>query len=158
MALVRFDDQCCHRDLYRDHRGDRCRLWSLSCGDGDRQVPGGLQLIFETVIEQIERRMERNLGIRTAPFVVPLAVSLFFFILISNWLAIVPHSWENYVRPPTSDVNLTFALSFFVIILVHLTGLRTKDKHYFRHFVRPYRSCSRSTCGCRKHRFCHATC
>lgn len=41
------------------------------------KVPSGLQLIFETVIEQIERRVERNLGIRTAPFVVPLAVSLF---------------------------------------------------------------------------------
>ncbi len=25
-----------------------------------------------------------------------------------------------------------------MIILVHLTGLRTKGKNYFRHFVRPY--------------------
>jgi F-type H+-transporting ATPase subunit a len=103
------------------------------------KVPSGLQLVFETVIDQIERQVERNIGIRTAPFVVPLAVSLFFFILISNWLAILPHAWEEYVRPPTSDVNLTFALSFFVLILVHLTGLRTKGKHYFRHFARPYR-------------------
>ena len=115
----------------------------VSCGlylaaKATAEVPSGLQLIFETVIDQIERQVERNIGIRTAPFVVPLAVSLFFFILISNWLAIVPHSWEEYVRPPTSDVNLTFALSFFVIILVHLTGLRAKGKHYFRHFVRPF--------------------
>ena len=101
-------------------------------------VPSGLQLVFETVTDQIERQVESNVGIRTAPFVVPLVISLFFFILISNWLAILPHAWEEYVRPPTSDVNLTFALSFFVIILVHITGLRIKGKRYFQHFTKPY--------------------
>ncbi|MGH3777629.1 MAG: F0F1 ATP synthase subunit A [Pseudonocardiaceae bacterium] len=102
------------------------------------KVPSGLQLAFETVTTQVERQVESNVGIRTAPFVVPLAIALFFFILISNWMAILPHAWEAYVRPPTSDVNLTFALAVFVIILVHLTGIRVKGKHYFRHFIEPY--------------------
>jgi F-type H+-transporting ATPase subunit a len=102
------------------------------------KVPSGLQLTFEAVTDQVERQVESNMGIRTAPFVVPLAISLFFFILISNWLAILPHAWEEYIRPPTADVNLTFALSFFVIILVHVTGIRVKGKHYFKHFVEPY--------------------
>ena len=102
------------------------------------KVPSGLQLTFETVTTQVERQVESNVGIRTAPFVVPLAIALFFFILISNWMAILPHAWEEYVRPPTSDVNLTFALAFFVIILVHITGIRVKGKHYFRHFIEPY--------------------
>jgi F-type H+-transporting ATPase subunit a len=96
-------------------------------------VPSGLQLAFETVTEQVERQVENGIGIRTAPFVVPLAISLFFFILISNWLAILPHAWEEYVRPPTADVNLTFALSFFVIILVHITGARIKGGSYAKH-------------------------
>ncbi|HEX2299711.1 MAG TPA: FoF1 ATP synthase subunit a [Pseudonocardiaceae bacterium] len=99
-------------------------------------VPSGLQLAFETVTEQVERQVES--GIRTAPFVVPLAISLFFFILISNWLAILPHAWEEYVRPPTADVNLTFALAFFVIILVHLTGLRVKGVSYLKHVFAPF--------------------
>ncbi|MBV9140758.1 MAG: F0F1 ATP synthase subunit A [Pseudonocardiales bacterium] len=102
------------------------------------KVPNGLQLTFEAVTDQVERQVEGTVGIRTAPFVVPLAISLFFFILIANWLAILPHAWEEYVRPPTADVNLTFALAFFVIILVHLTGIRTKGKRYFKHFVQPY--------------------
>jgi F-type H+-transporting ATPase subunit a len=101
-------------------------------------VPSGPQLIFETVTEQVERQVEGNVGIRTAPFVVPLAIALFFFILISNWLAILPHAWEEYVRPPTADVNLTFALAFFVIILVHATGIRVRGRSYFKHFVQPY--------------------
>ncbi len=102
------------------------------------KVPSGLQLTFEAVTDQVERQVESNIGIRTAPFVVPLAISLFFFILISNWLAILPHAWEEYVRPPTSDVNLTFALAIFVMILVWATGIRVKGKHYFKHFVEPY--------------------
>lgn len=101
-------------------------------------VPSGLQLAFETVTEQVERQVESGIGIRTAPFVVPLAISLFFFILISNWLAIVPHAWEEYVRPPTADVNLTFALAFFVIILVHLTGLRVNGVGYLKHVFAPF--------------------
>lgn len=101
-------------------------------------VPSGLQLVFETVTKQVERQVESNLGIRTAPFVVPLALALFFFILISNWLAILPHAWEAYVRPPTSDVNLTLALGLFVMITVWVTGIRVQGKHYFRHFVEPY--------------------
>jgi F-type H+-transporting ATPase subunit a len=101
-------------------------------------VPGRLQLIFETVTEQVERQVESALGVRTAPFVVPLAISLFFFILISNWLAILPHAWEEYVRPPTSDVNLTFALSLLVMIMVWATGIRVKGKKYFKHFIEPY--------------------
>jgi len=102
-------------------------------------VPSGLQLTFETVTEQIEEQVEDQIGIRTAPFVVPLAISLFFFILISNLLSIVPHAFEEYVRPPTSDVNLTFALAFFVIILVHITGIRVRGaRAYFGHFAKPY--------------------
>lgn len=100
-------------------------------------VPSGLQLMFETVTNQVERQVESNVGIRTAPFVVPLALSLFFFILISNWLAILPHAWEEYIRPPTADVNLTFALAIFVMILVWATGIRVKGTHYFKHFVQP---------------------
>ncbi len=52
--------------------------------------PKGLQLFFETVTAEVEDRVEDSLGIETAPFVVPLAFGLFLFILIANWLAIVP--------------------------------------------------------------------
>jgi F-type H+-transporting ATPase subunit a len=102
-------------------------------------VPSGLQLTFETVTQQIEEQVEDQVGVKTAPFVVPLAITLFFFILISNLLSILPHAWENYIRPPTADVNLTFALAFFVIIVVHITGIRTRGaKQYFAHFAKPY--------------------
>lgn len=102
------------------------------------QVPSGLQLTWETVVRQVEDQVEESLGIRTAPFVVPLGIALFFFILVADWLTIVPHAFESHVYPPTADVNLTFALAFLVIIMVHVTGVRVKGKHYFRHFFEPY--------------------
>ncbi|MFN2478801.1 MAG: F0F1 ATP synthase subunit A [Pseudonocardiaceae bacterium] len=104
------------------------------------KVPSTLQLAFEAVTEQVERQVESNVGIRTAPFVVPLAIGLFFFILIANWISILPHATEEYVRPPTADVNLTFAMSIFVMILVWVTGIRVQGKHYFGHFVEPYKA------------------
>ena len=102
-------------------------------------VPSGLQMAFETVTEQIEQQVEDQIGVRTAPFVLPLAITLFVFILIANWISVLPHAWEQYIRPPTADVNLTFALAFFVIILVHITGIRVRGaRHYFGHFLKPY--------------------
>lgn len=102
-------------------------------------VPSGSQLFVETVISQVEEQVEDQVGIKTAPFVVPLAVALFFFIFFANLLALVPHVFDEYVRPPTSDVNLTFALAFFVIVLVHITGIRVRGaRKYFAHFAQPY--------------------
>ena len=56
------------------------------------------------------------MGLKTAPFVVPLALTLFLFILIANWIAIIPTGHHpEYVPPPASDVNLTYALALIVI-------------------------------------------
>src|SRR5689334_16394149 len=74
--------------------------------------PGKIQLFYETVIGEVEDQVESTMGLRVAPFVVPLAVTLFLFILIANWIALVPtgHGPE-WVPPPASDVNLTYALA-----------------------------------------------
>src|SRR5262245_32159341 len=70
-------------------------------------VPKGPQLLFETVTSTVERQVEPTLGIRTAPFVVPVSIVLFFFILTVNWLSIMPTGHHpDSPRPPASDVNL----------------------------------------------------
>jgi F-type H+-transporting ATPase subunit a len=103
--------------------------------------PGKLQLMWEGLVEQIEAQVESTMGLRTAPFAVPLAITLFVFILIANWLAIIPTPGDpEYMPPPASDVNLTYAMALFVIVLIHVTGVRKKGlwgfyKHMFR---KPY--------------------
>ena len=87
-------------------------------------VPGKLQLGFEGLVNYIEDLVESAMGLRVAPFVVPLATTLFAFILIANWVEIVPT--KDKLISPTSDINLTAALAIFVLGWVHLTGVRKK--------------------------------
>lgn len=99
-------------------------------------VPSGPQLVWETVVGGIENQVEDSIGKRVAPFVVPLATALFFFILISNWLELIPT--QDHLTSPTADVNLTFALAGVVIVWMHITGVRKRGGgRYFGHFFKP---------------------
>lgn len=104
--------------------------------------PSGIQLFFETVTSQVETQVEETMGVRTAPFVVPLAITLFLFILIANWLSILPsfhtHAGNEVIPPPASDANLAYAMAFLVIIWMHVTGIRNKGfRGYYHHLVTP---------------------
>ncbi|MDT4909351.1 MAG: F-type H+-transporting ATPase subunit a, partial [Pseudonocardiales bacterium] len=103
--------------------------------------PTKLQLAFEAVVQYVEKQVEDTMGIKTAPFVVPLAMALFLFIFISNLLAIVPTGHHpEYAPPPASDVNLTYALAVLVIGTMHVVGIRKKGlRGYYGHlFRKPY--------------------
>lgn len=102
--------------------------------------PSGVQLFFETVTSQVEEQVESTMGVRTAPFVVPMAIALFLFILIANWLAIVPTGHHpEYVPPPASDANLAYALAVLVILTMHVTGIRKKGfRGYYHHLFTPH--------------------
>ncbi|MDQ2748379.1 MAG: F0F1 ATP synthase subunit A [Chloroflexota bacterium] len=103
--------------------------------------PTKLQLAFETITQQVEAQVEGSMGIKTAPFVVPLAMALFLFILIANLIAIVPTGHHpEYAPPPASDVNLTYALAILVIGTMHVVGIRKKGfRGYYGHlFRKPY--------------------
>jgi F-type H+-transporting ATPase subunit a len=102
--------------------------------------PGKLQLIYETVVEQVESQVEESIGIKTAPFVVPLALTLFLFILTANLLALIPTGHHpEYMPPPASDVNFTYALAIIVIVWMHVAGVRKRGvRGYYHHLVQPY--------------------
>ena len=87
-------------------------------------VPGKLQLVFESLVDYIQNLVEDSFGVKVAPFVVPLATTLFAFILIANWVEIVPT--EDKLISPTSDINLTAAMAVLVLVWVHVTGIRKK--------------------------------
>jgi F-type H+-transporting ATPase subunit a len=102
--------------------------------------PGKLQLTYEAVVEQVEAQVEESIGIKTAPFVIPLAMTLFLFILVANWIALVPTGHHpEYVPPPASDVNLTYALALTVVVWMHIVGIRKKGfRGYYHHLFQPY--------------------
>ena len=93
-------------------------------------VPDGVQLFFEAVTIQMRNQIEATIGMRIAPFVLPLAVTLFVFILIANWLSVLPLQYTNaegknveLFQPPASDINFVLALAVFVFVCYHLAGI-----------------------------------
>jgi F-type H+-transporting ATPase subunit a len=98
-------------------------------------TPSKIQLMWEGVVNEVTTQVEGNLG-RVHPFVVPLAVALFFFILISNWLELIPTG--EVLKAPTADVNLVYAMALLVIVGVHVFGIRERGlKGYLKHYAQP---------------------
>ncbi len=104
-------------------------------------VPTKIQMLWETIVDQVTTQVEANLG-KVNPFVVPLATALFFFILIANWIEVIPTELNGDVHllpSPTADTNLTYAMAAMVIVGVWTFGIRQKGlKGYLKHFLEPY--------------------
>ncbi len=99
-------------------------------------VPSKPQLFFETINDLLRKQVEDSIGLRVAPFAVPLGMALFVFILTANWLSVF--SFHEVPEPPTADVNLPYALTAFVLIWVHIFGIRQNGMHYFEHYAKPF--------------------
>jgi F-type H+-transporting ATPase subunit a len=109
--------------------------------DPSDNVPTKLQIMWEAVIDQVQDQVEDNLG-KVNRTVVMLAVCEFFFILVANWLEMIPSEPNQHFHllpSPTSDTNLTYAMAVMVMIGVWTYGIRQKGaKGYFSHFLQPY--------------------
>ena len=94
-----------------------------------RDVPGGVQLFFEAITIQMRDQVESAIGMRIAPFVLPLAVTIFVFILISNWLSVLPLQYEKdgktteLLSSAAADINYVLALALFVFVCYHAAGI-----------------------------------
>ena len=103
-------------------------------------VPGKLQLFWEVLVEQVSDLATSAIGPDGLPFV-GLGVTIFFFILICNWLAFIPSGEPGFLAAPTGDVNLPLALALIVIFLVHYNSVKKLgSRGYFRHYKGAYRA------------------
>ncbi|MHB1488403.1 MAG: F0F1 ATP synthase subunit A [Acidimicrobiales bacterium] len=102
-------------------------------------VPGKLQLFWEMVTGAVRTQVEASIGPRGAS-VVPLAVALFIFILVANFFeALGLGSKYEWLPAPTGDINLPLSMAFFVIVLVHISSIRSRGiKGYIKHYFQPY--------------------
>ena len=76
------------------------------------------------------------IGPEGRPFV-GLGVTVFFFILICNWLAFVPSGDPGFLAPPTGDVNLPLALALIVFFLVHYNSVKARGLKRLLQALRP---------------------
>ncbi len=103
-------------------------------------VPGKFQLVWEMAIGAIKKQVEESIGPRGAA-IVPLALTLFVFIFVCNLFEVLSIGAKlEWLPAPTSDVNLPFAMALSVIVLVHVSSVRTRGvRGYFRHyFAQPF--------------------
>ena len=94
-------------------------------------VPRGWQNVIEMIVEGLQAQMKGTMG-KGGMFLAPFIISLFMFLLVSNWLGLIPG-----MASPTNDLNTTLGLALLVIVMVHVLGVARKGGHYIGHFFKP---------------------
>jgi F-type H+-transporting ATPase subunit a len=89
-------------------------------------LPSKSQAVFESVLEALRDLFEPIVGKKAFPAAFPLLVTFFVFILIQNWMGLLPgvgtignghdvdghfHLTHPFIRPFTADFNGTIALA-----------------------------------------------
>lgn len=105
-----------------------------------KKVPGKLQNAFEFLLEFLLRYFDQVTGDRDrSKRFLPLVGTLFLFILLSNWMGLLPGTgtigiWQSIhgevelvpiLRPAASDLNLTLALASLSVFASHVFGMLT---------------------------------
>lgn len=102
-----------------------------------KKIPGKLQQTFEIILEGAYDLCDQVTGSRkTTEKVFPLVIGIFFFVLLNNWLGILPlgglgiveeeggHSaFLPFLRSGTADINTTLALATVAVIGSNLFGI-----------------------------------
>src|SRR4051794_38562384 len=109
-----------------------CVLGWLVARKASATNPSRAQLAWELIVDYVRGEVEATLG-KTNRFVIQLAIALFTFILVANWLELIPT--EHKIPAPTADVNLTYALALLVIGGVHVYNFR---QHGLRGYFKSY--------------------
>lgn len=96
-------------------------------------IPRRLQIVAEMIIGQLYQLTEDALDRKQAEKYGPMVCSLFLFMLLSNWLGIIPHLEE-----PTKDLNTPLALGLMGFVVAHYAGIKSKGfKAYSKEYFQP---------------------
>lgn len=102
-----------------------------------REVPGVLQNIFEIILEGALDLCDQVTNSRKLSMkVFPIAISVFFFVLVNNWLGLLPigglglletgehgPAFIPFLRGGTADVNTTIALAVMAVLGANIFGI-----------------------------------
>lgn len=88
---------------------------------------GLVQWVFEGLLSQIDAIIPDK---KVARRITPLAVTIFFVVLINYWLSVIPGlesiKWNGVavLRSVTADLNFTLALSLITVVTVQLYAIK----------------------------------
>lgn len=115
-------------------------LFFLAVGEKIKKIPRGLQNVFEFILEEALKLADSITGNRKkSEKFLPLSLALFLFVLVSNWLGILPGTgsigfiesegahkvFVPLFRGSTADLNTTLALGLFAVVASHVMGALT---------------------------------
>jgi F-type H+-transporting ATPase subunit a len=108
-------------------------LFGAATSRGRGILPRPLQVLGEMIVDELYRLTEDALDPQLAKKYAPLICALFMFLLLSNWLGIIPHLDE-----PTKDLNTPLALGLMGFVIAHYAGIRSKGfKAYISEYFQP---------------------
>jgi F-type H+-transporting ATPase subunit a len=91
------------------------------------------QNMIEIVVEGLLEQVDNNIGPKGRK-VAPLVITLFIFLLIANWVGLIPG-----LTSPTSDINCNLALAVMIVLVVNVLGVMNKGfVGHFSHFFKPH--------------------
>ena len=96
-------------------------------------LPRPVQVAGELLVNQFYSLTEDALEKELAKKYAPLICALFMFLLLSNWLGIIPHLEE-----PTKDLNTPLSLGIMGFVIAHYVGIKSKGfKAYSKAYFEP---------------------
>lgn len=111
-------------------------------------IPGYAQSIAEMLVGGLYTFFESVTG-KYVSQVFPLVASLFLFILMANWVGLLPGvgtvgffrdvheeiEFAPLLRGATADLNTTIALALFAMVAIQYFGFKTSGMHYGKRFL-----------------------
>lgn len=100
--------------------------------------PSKVQAVFEWGYDQLRSLIRTNVS-ADALFIIPLAMTLFLYILIANWIEIFPLALFPILHGANADLNQTLAMALIVIGVVQWYSIRVLGlRGYLRRFTKPF--------------------
>jgi len=97
------------------------------------RFPGRRQCLAELLIGSFKDIAKEGLGEDWDKFF-PLIITLFLFVLLSNWLGVIPG-----LKSPTADLNTCLGLGLMVFFVSHLSAIRKNGvKKYLKKYFSPF--------------------
>jgi F-type H+-transporting ATPase subunit a len=101
-------------------------------------TPTKVQAIFEWGYDLLRGLIRENVS-EDALFILPLAMTLFLYILVANWLEFLPLGLFPALHGANSDWNQTLALGLIVFFVVQWYSVQVQGWYgYLRRFTKPF--------------------
>ena len=100
--------------------------------------PSRVQAMFEWAYDQLRGLIKSNVS-DDALFMLPLAMTLFLYILIANWLELFPLGLFPILHGANADLNQTLAMALIVIVVVQYYSVKVLGGNgYLKRFTKPF--------------------